>query len=122
MDAARRRQLKSALRNRYPWVIDPEVGPGAVEAGECDRCGAEARLVQTCGPGAHVYLGRRCVAELGEDAWCSGHAEDARAAQQALGVLPAEADTVARLWWVATGEVQLDERLVHALRRELLAR
>lgn len=122
MDLARRRQLKDALRTRYPWVSDPEIGPAAVEAGECDRCGAEARLVLTCGPGPHVYLGRRCVAALGEAAWCSGHRDSARAAHQGLAVMPPEADVVARLWWVATGEVRLEEGLIRAMEREIAAR
>ena len=122
MDAARRRQLQAALRARYPWVSDPEVGPGAVEAGECDRCGLEARLVLTWGPGTDIYLGRRCVEELGEAAGCSGHRDNGHAARDAMGLLPPEADAVTRLSWVATGELQLEERLVRGLQRELSAR
>jgi hypothetical protein len=33
--------------------------------------------------------------------------------------LPAEADDVARLWWVATGEVRLDPALVVAAAERL---
>jgi hypothetical protein len=33
--------------------------------------------------------------------------------------LPSEADTAARLWWVATGEVRLDPALVASLSRQL---
>lgn len=40
-------------------------------------------------------------------AWCDGHAEDGAHRLAQLAALPAEADTVARLWWVATGEVRL---------------
>ena len=77
-----------------------------MEAGDCDRCGNEARLVMTCGPGG-VYLGRSCVAELGATAWCTGHHAEAAAAVSWTAQLPPEADTVARLWWVARGEVRL---------------
>ena len=111
MDAATRRQLRAALTARFAWVTDGDVGPAAVEAGECDRCGQEARLVMTCGPAAWRYLGRTCVRTLGTAAWCDGHADTAITAAAALAALPAEADTVARLWWVATGEVALDPRL-----------
>lgn len=107
-----RQRLRAALRERYPWLGSVDVGPQAVEAGECDRCGAEARLVETCGPIAWQYLGRRCAAELADDAWCDGHAEQADSALRWLARLPDEADTVARLWWVATGEVTLDPALV----------
>ena len=107
MDIQARRSLRDALRSRYPWVADPQWGPAAVEAGECDACGAEARLAQACGPGAVSYLGRRCVLRLGAQAWCGGHADDAEAAVAWMTRLPAEADVVARLWWVSTGEVQL---------------
>lgn len=121
--------LRAALRARYAWIDDTEVGPRAVEAGECDRCGAEARLVQPCGPpprdvpgaGPDWALGRRCAAELGVDAWCAGHERDARAALDALAALPAEADDVARLWWVATGEVRIDPRLLGGRARALLS-
>lgn len=82
-------------------------GPRHVEAGECERCGEEARLVDTCGPGPR-YLGRRCAAE--ED-WCDGHGEEATEALRWLAALPPEADDVARLWWVATGEVRAPPRL-----------
>lgn len=111
MDAAQRRHLQAALRARYPWVDGTEFGPAAVEAGECDRCNQEARLVQTCGPGAEHYLGRSCADKVGEDGWCAGHAESGQALLVSLAALPPEADTVARLWWVATGEVRLDPAL-----------
>lgn len=111
MDREARAQLRAALRRRYGWVGDAEWGPSAVEAGECDGCSAEARLVMTCGPGG-VYLGRDCLQRLGAGAWCDGHGEDAAAALAWARPLPPETDTVARLWWVATGEVRLDPDIV----------
>lgn len=116
---ADRERLRAALLARHPWVADGEVGPRAVEAGDCDRCGREARLVTTCGPGP-VALGRRCAAELGTEAWCEGHAEQAEAALAALSRLPAEADDVARLWWLATGELRLDPEQLTAARARAL--
>jgi hypothetical protein len=123
--------LRRALLARYPWVDDVEHGPRSVEAGECDACGAEARLVQPCGPpppsrlgsrsrgavGPDWGLGRRCAAELGVDGWCHGHEAEAEAALAWLAALPAEADDVARLWWVATGEVRVDPAIVGSARR-----
>lgn len=106
--ADRRRALRAALIDRYPWIADHDVGPQAVEAGECDRCGSEARLVATCGPTRWAGLGRRCAAVVGRQAWCDGHADDAARWLVRLRGLPDEADTVARLWWVATGEVRMD--------------
>lgn len=115
LDAGRRRALRAALLQRHPWIDDPDVGPRAVEAGECDRCGHEARLVTTCGPTQWAGLGRRCAAAVGLDAWCDGHADDAAGYLAHLRTLPDEADTVARLWWVATGEVRLDADAVAPL-------
>jgi hypothetical protein len=121
--------LRRALRTRYPWLDAADIGPRSVEAGECDRCGAEARLVAPCGPpprggvarvGADWALGRRCALALGVDGWCAGHEVEAEWALAWLGALPSEADGVARLWWVATGEVRLDATLLRRA-RELLA-
>lgn len=123
--------LRRALLARYPWVGDAEHGPQSVEAGECDRCGAEARLVAPCGPpppdgfgsraggrmGPDWALGRRCAAELGLDGWCDGHEDEARGALAWIAALPPEADEVARLWWVATGEVRVDPAILGAARR-----
>lgn len=114
MDADARRSVRDALRRRYPWVADPLWGPTAVEAGECDACGVEPRLVEVCGRGAHRYVGRTCAGAGGDALWCGGHSEDAAAALAWLARLPAEADTVARVWWVATGEVRLDPAIVAA--------
>lgn len=115
LDAERRRALRGALVERYPWITDPDVGPRAVEAGECDRCGAEARLVTTCGPTPWASLGRLCATAVGLRGWCDGHAEDAARWLAHLRTLPDEADTVARLWWVATGEVRMDAAAVAPL-------
>jgi len=118
VDAADRARLRAALAGRYPWLDDdPDLGPRAVEAGECDGCGAEARLVTTCGPGPAVAVGRRCARDRGAGAWCEGHAEEASRALAWLAALPAEADDVARLWWVATGEVRVGPDLVDRLRQ-----
>jgi hypothetical protein len=116
-------ELCDALRRRYPWVAHTDIGPRAVEAGECDRCQAEVRMVEPCGPLPDLAvpasrdwaLGRRCVAELGEEAWCDGHQAEGAAARRWLACLPDEADDVARLWWVATGEVRVDPELVERL-------
>ena len=118
--------LRRELVRRYPWLDETEHGPRSVVAGECDRCGAEARLVSPCGPppeeagpavGPDWAIGRRCAAELGVDGWCDGHQEEAAAALDWLAALPSEADDVARLWWVSTGEVRLDPALIAAARR-----
>ncbi len=101
--------LRRSLIAAYPWLADPEHGPATVEAGECDRCGHEARLVTTCGPTSWPALGRRCADEVGDDAWCDGHADDGIVARAWLHALPPEADDVARIWWVATGEVRIAE-------------
>ena len=116
-----RAALRGALREAYPWLDATDVGPRSVAAGECDRCGDEARLVATCGPVPWRALGRRCALDLGLDAWCDGHEDDARWALRWLTELPDEADDVARLWWVATGEVRLDAALLERIRPRLPA-
>jgi hypothetical protein len=120
--AARRRHLRAALIARHPWIAHDEVGPRTVEAGECDRCGGEARLVATCGPTGWAALGRACASEIGVAAWCDGHVDQARAWLRLLAALPTEADAAARLWWVATGEVRLDPSAVESLQRVALPR
>ena len=115
--------LRAALLDRYPWLRDTDLGPQSVEAGECDGCGAEARMVAPCGPpprggvGADWALGRRCALAAGPDGWCEGHEAEAEAALGWLAALPDEADDVARLWWVATGEVRVDPGLLGTARR-----
>ena len=121
MDVEQRAALRRALQQRYPWVADTDHGPAAVEAGECDGCGREARLLLTCGPGPELYLGRRCAEDRGLSAWCDGHEAEASAGLSWAAGLPSEADVVARLWWVATGEVSMDPDLILALRRQLLS-
>ena len=118
--ADQRRSLRQALRARYPWIDHDDVGPRSVDAGECDRCGREARMVTTCGPTRWAALGRACASQVGEDAWCDGHAAEAVAWLAHLAALPDEADMVARLWWVATGEVRLDAAAVDPLLRATL--
>lgn len=115
-----RAALRDALRARHPWLDAEDLGPRSVEAGECDRCGAEARLVSTCGPTPWPALGRRCAAEVGVEAWCDGHQDEAERALRWLETLPDAADQAARLWWVATGEVRLDPALLEGLRRAAL--
>jgi hypothetical protein len=114
--------LRLALLAVHPWVAGTDVGPQAVSAGECDGCGQEARLVQPCGPpppgvrSPDWALGRRCALAAGVDGWCGGHEDEADAVLRQLAALPAEADDVARLWWLATGEVRPDPTLVRAAR------
>lgn len=103
-----RKTLQAALRGRYPWLDAFDYGPRAVTAGECDRCGNEPRFFPTCGPQSTEAIGRRCAKELGTSAWCDGHHDDAGVALVWASRLPPEADDVARLWWIATGEVALD--------------
>lgn len=117
MDPIDKPALRQALLDRHPWLLDTDRGPRAVDAGECDRCGAEPRMVPTCGPIRWKALGRRCASEIGEDVWCDGHTEDGTTTLAWLAALPAVADDVARLWWVATGEVTLDPMVVAAMRR-----
>lgn len=121
--------LRAALLQRYPWLADTEHGPQSVEAGECDRCAGEARLVAPCGPpprgsarvGPDWGVGRRCAAELGVEGWCGGHEDEALGALAWLSALPPEADDVARLWWVATGEVRVDPAIIGVAERLSLA-
>jgi hypothetical protein len=110
-------RLRDALLTRYPWLAKPDLGPRSVEAGECDRCGGEARLIATCGPVPYREVGRRCTGELGSDAWCQGHADAAERALAWLAELPPEADEAARLWWVASGEVRISDELRGSARR-----
>lgn len=72
-------------------------------------------MVTTCGPTRWASLGRACARDVGIRAWCDGHADDAAVWLERLQALPDEADTVAQLWWVATGEVRLDPAVVGPL-------
>lgn len=112
LDRARRAELRDVLRATYAWVPGTELGPGAVEAGECDRCGERPRVVPLCGPTAYRAVCADCVAAVGERGWCDGHRHDGATAIAWAGTLPAEWAAVVRLWWIATGEVRLDPSLV----------
>lgn len=89
------------------------MGPRAVDAGECDRCGEAPRFVPTCGPAGAEVVCRDCALAGGLDLWCAGHVDTGEQVLAALPRLPDEWAVVTRLWWVATGEVRLD-RLVLA--------
>jgi hypothetical protein len=115
-----RSALRVLLLRHHPWLASTDHGPQAVEAGECDRCGAEPRLTQTCGPSGYPYLGRACALRLGADAWCDGHAAEAQSALSWLAALDESADDVARLWWLTTGEVRFDRDLVGRWARGVL--
>lgn len=62
-----------------------------------------------------------CAVEVGEDAWCEGHRDDGARHRRWAAALPAEWPTVTRLWWVATGEVRVDEPWLRAARAEVTA-
>jgi hypothetical protein len=91
-----------------PWLQATDRGPRAVDAGACDRCGDHPRLLPTCGPGGQPALCRRCALEVGVDAWCDGHQDEARDLLGWAAALPDHVDLVITLWWVSTGEVRLD--------------
>jgi hypothetical protein len=95
-------ELRASLLREHRWLAHDALGPRNVVAGDCDRCHAEARLVETCGPGAGSY-GRRCA--TGDD-WCDGHADEAATALEWLRRLPEDADEIAYLWWLSTGELR----------------
>lgn len=65
-----------------------------------------------CGPAGPGAVCVACALDLGLGLWCDGHVETGRAALSAVAALPPEWDVVARLWWVATGEVRLDTLVV----------
>lgn len=105
IDSAGRSRLRSALSSAAPWLDRPDVGPRAVDAGQCDRCGQHPRLLPTCGPTRWRALCRDCGLEVGSDAWCDGHAAHGRQLLRWAGDLPAWWGDAVVLWWVATGEV-----------------
>lgn len=110
-----RRALRRALGTAYPWVQEHDRGPRSVEAGECDRCGQRPRLLPTCGPVRWTAVCRDCAREVGDDAWCEGHAELGRELRRWAAELPPEWAAVCRAWWIATGEVRLDPSLAEDL-------
>jgi hypothetical protein len=101
-----RRALRRALLEAEPWLAATEVGPASVDAGTCDRCGEQPRLLPTCGPAGHAALCRGCALALGEDAWCDGHAEEGAAARRWAAELPASWAQTVVWWWFATGELR----------------
>jgi hypothetical protein len=80
-----------------------------VDAGACDRCGQLPRLLPTCGPDGLPGVCRPCARDLGTDAWCDGHLEEATASLRWADALPDHWDLAVTLWWVATGEVRLEQ-------------
>ena len=79
-----------------------------MSAGDCARCDAHPRLLPTCGPVGWAALCRECAVEIGLDAWCDGHADEARHALGWAADLPDDWEAVVRCWWVATGEIGFD--------------
>lgn len=60
-----------------------------------------------------------CAVEVGGDGWCDGHeADGARYRAWAAG-LPHEWPTVVRLWWAATGELDVDAGWLAVARDEV---
>jgi hypothetical protein len=115
-----RRQLRRALLAVEPWLGSTDWGPRAVDAGPCDRCGELPRLLPTCGPAAWPALCRTCASQVGLDAWCDGHQEEARQALAWAAGLPGHWDVAVTAWWVATGEVALESlKSVEGLPAEL---
>lgn len=107
-DRLDRRRLREALAASAPFVGDVHLGPAAVDAGECDRCGVLPRVVATCGPQPWRHLCRDCLLEVGTEAFCEGHRDDALANLGRARELPDDWDTITRLAWVASGEVRPD--------------
>ncbi len=114
-----RRALRAALGSVAPWTAALDRGPRAVDAGECDRCRTQPRLLPTCGPVGWTALCRDCALEVGEDAWCDGHADDGAELRDWATGLPPSWPTLVRLWWVATGEVTMDDAWLAAARADV---
>lgn len=110
----RRRDLLALLVDHHPWLADDDLGPAAVDAGPCDRCGRDPRLVPPCGPVPWRGLCRDCVLEVGTAAFCAGHADEADDLLARARALPATWATLVRLAWVARGEVRADRDFLAA--------
>ena len=108
LDANDRADLRGRLRVLAPWLDATDVGPRAVDAGNCDRCGAPPRLLPTCGPAGWAALCRDCATAVGDEGWCDVHLDDGRAARSWAAALPDRWADVVVAWWVATGELRLD--------------
>ncbi len=103
-----RRELLGLLVARQPWLADDDLGPAAVDAGPCDRCAVDPRLVPPCGPVPWRGLCRDCVLTVGTGAFCAGHADEADDLLARARALPPTWATLVRLTWVARGEVRAD--------------
>ncbi|MFP4635362.1 MAG: hypothetical protein ACLFRD_05840 [Nitriliruptoraceae bacterium] len=101
--------LRRALLSAEPWLAATEVGPQAVDAGSCDRCEDAPRLLPLCGPAGAQAVCRGCAEQLGDDGWCDGHRDEGREARTWASGLPDHWADAVVLWWVATGEVGLDQ-------------
>jgi hypothetical protein len=115
LDARDRAELRRALCQVEPWLTATDVGPRTVDAGPCDRCAQLPRLVPTCGPAPWPALCRDCVEEVGLDAWCDGHRDEGHDALAWARALPRHWDVAVTAWWVATGELRLDELVLRRL-------
>jgi hypothetical protein len=102
-----RRALRQRLLEVAPWLAATDVGPQAVAAGPCDRCGEAPRLLPTCGPAGAAAVCRDCGRALGDDGWCDGHREEGATARAWAEGLPERWADLVTLWWVATGEVRV---------------
>lgn len=111
-----RRALRDALAEVAPWTRETDVGPRAVDAGQCDRCGEHPRLLPTCGPVAWRALCRDCALVVDTDAWCDGHRSDGERWLEWARSLPAWWGDAVVLSWVAAGEVGFDAEAVHHAR------
>jgi hypothetical protein len=112
MSTLDRAALRRALIGAAPWLTATEVGPRAVDAGNCDRCGRAPRLLPTCGPSGADAVCRDCARALGDGGWCDGHLEEGRAARRWASQLPDRWADAVTLWWVATGELKPDPSLI----------
>jgi hypothetical protein len=98
--------LRRALLEAAPWLDATDVGPRAVDAGPCDRCGTAPRVVPTCGPAGADAVCRDCALDLGDDGWCDGHRRQGVAARRWATALPDTWADAVTLWWFATGELR----------------